>query len=140
MVLCVRNDVGMGKGKMAAQCSHAALGAYRRARDAQEAVKAAARRGTGSSTLPPEKLEFYEKLSMWLDIWEEAGEAKIAVKLPDAEAGLAVIKAAMLEGINVFCVRDAGRTQVPRGTMTAIAVGPAPISRINKVTGHLKLL
>ena len=29
-VLCVRNDLKMGKGKACAQCSHATLGAYRR--------------------------------------------------------------------------------------------------------------
>ncbi|KAL8450320.1 hypothetical protein Emed_002578 [Eimeria media] len=40
-----------------------------------------------------------------------------------------VVKAAMLEGINAYCVHDAGRTQVPRGSMTAIAVGPGKPSK-----------
>jgi PTH2 family peptidyl-tRNA hydrolase len=31
MVLVVRNDLKMGKGKAAAQCSHATLGCYKKA-------------------------------------------------------------------------------------------------------------
>ncbi len=31
MVLVVRTDLGMGKGKIAAQCGHATLGAYKKA-------------------------------------------------------------------------------------------------------------
>lgn len=31
MVLVVRNDLKMGKGKAAAQCSHATLGCYKQA-------------------------------------------------------------------------------------------------------------
>jgi len=32
MVLVVRNDLKMGKGKIGAQCGHAVLGAFKRAR------------------------------------------------------------------------------------------------------------
>src|SRR3546814_7365924 len=40
MVLCVNMGLKMGKGKIAAQCSHATLGAYKRAlRSCPEAVK-----------------------------------------------------------------------------------------------------
>jgi hypothetical protein len=31
MVLCVRTDLKMGKGKIAAQCGHAVLGSYKQA-------------------------------------------------------------------------------------------------------------
>ncbi|CDJ46806.1 peptidyl-tRNA hydrolase PTH2 domain-containing protein, putative [Eimeria brunetti] len=58
----------------------------------------------------------------------------------DEEAGMEIVRAATAAGLNACYIRDAGRTQVPRGSMTAIAVGPAPCSRIDKVTGHLKLV
>lgn len=43
--------------------------------------------------------------------------------------------------INVLSsvVRDAGQTQVAPGSRTVIAVGPAPKSVLDKITGHLKL-
>ena len=31
-------------------------------------------------------------------------------------------------------------TQVPSGSMTVLAVGPAPEAQVDKVTAHLKLL
>ena len=37
LVMCVRKDLAMGKGKIAAQCSHSALGAYRKIVERDEA-------------------------------------------------------------------------------------------------------
>lgn len=31
-------------------------------------------------------------------------------------------------------------SQVAPGTMTVLGLGPAPVSEINQITGHLKLL
>ena len=39
MVLVVRNDLKMGKGKLGAQCGHATLGAYTRAKKHSEGSK-----------------------------------------------------------------------------------------------------
>ena len=39
-----------------------------------------------------------------------------------------------------FVVEDAGRTQVAAGSCTVIAIGPAPESAVNAVTGALRLL
>lgn len=36
-------------------------------------------------------------------------------------------------------IRDAGQTQVAPGTRTVIAIGPAPKSVLDKISGHLKL-
>ncbi len=43
-------------------------------------------------------------------------------------------------GLNTYIVHDAGRTQIPAGSQTVLAIGPAPKSLIDQVTGHLKLL
>ncbi len=43
-------------------------------------------------------------------------------------------------GLNHYLVADAGRTQIAAGSITVLAVGPHAVSRINKVTGGLKLL
>lgn len=35
---------------------------------------------------------------------------------------------------------DAGRTQIDPGSRTVLGIGPAPVSEVNKITRHLKLL
>lgn len=48
-------------------------------------------------------------------------------------------KAASL-GLPTYIVHDAGRTQIPAGSQTVLAIGPAPKSQLDVVTGHLRLL
>ncbi len=48
-------------------------------------------------------------------------------------------KAASL-GMPTYIVHDAGRTQIAAGSQTVLAIGPAPKSDIDKVTGSLRLL
>lgn len=43
-------------------------------------------------------------------------------------------------GLPVFMVADAGRTQVAPGSKTVLAVGPAPRSALDAITGDLRLL
>ena len=43
-------------------------------------------------------------------------------------------------GLPVAVVHDSGRTQVPAGTPTCAAIGPAPADRVDAVTGALRLL
>ena len=47
---------------------------------------------------------------------------------------------AAASGLPLFVVQDAGRTEVAPGSRTVLAVGPAPASRVDQVTGRLKLL
>ncbi|EDW13666.1 probable peptidyl-tRNA hydrolase 2 [Drosophila mojavensis] len=113
MVLVVRNDLKMGKGKIASQCSHGAVGAYQRA-----------------VTRTPRLLR----------AWENCGCAKIAVRV-DSEAELMSIKrSAEQRHLNTCLIRDAGRTQIEPNSKTVLAVGPAAAVEIDRVTGHLKLL
>lgn len=43
-------------------------------------------------------------------------------------------------GLVTYLVADAGRTQIAAGSRTVLAIGPAPVSAFEEITGHLKLL
>ncbi|KAK1240032.1 hypothetical protein MKX08_007474 [Trichoderma sp. CBMAI-0020] len=118
LVLVVRTDLGMTKGKIAAQCSHATLACY----------KALARADPSS---PERKL---------LARWERFGQAKIAVQVKSQAEMLELRGKARAMGLTAEVIQDAGRTQIEAGSMTVLGVGPGPKSLVDKVTGGLKLL
>jgi peptidyl-tRNA hydrolase, PTH2 family len=113
MLLVVNTSLNMGKGKIAAQCGHAAVGAYKRA-----------------SKLCPNAVRW----------WERTGCAKIAVKCPSEEELAAVLAAARSKDIPLYLVEDAGRTQIAAGSRTVLGLGPAPVHVFEGVTSHLKLM
>ncbi|KAK0386932.1 hypothetical protein NLU13_5245 [Sarocladium strictum] len=119
LVLVVRTDLGMTKGKIAAQCSHATLACYK-------SISRAA------STSP--------QAAALLRRWESLGQAKIAVQVKSQEEILDLRKQAKALGVTAEVIQDAGRTQIEAGSMTVLGVGPAPKSLVDKVTGGLKLL
>ncbi|EGU81022.1 PTH2 family peptidyl-tRNA hydrolase [Fusarium oxysporum f. sp. raphani 54005] len=118
LVLVVRTDLGMTKGKIAAQCSHATLACY----------KALSRAPSNSP------------LSKILKRWERLGQAKIAVQVKSQDEMLELRRKARSLGITAEVIQDAGRTQIEAGSMTVLGVGPAPRSLVDQVTGGLKLL
>lgn len=67
------------------------------------------------------------------------GGTKITVKVDSEEELLELERAAKEINILSSIVRDAGQTQVAPGSRTVIAIGPAPKSILDKITGHLKL-
>ena len=111
LVLVVRRDLKMGTGKVAAQCGHATLGAYRSCNN--RALLAA---------------------------WERAGQPKIALKCKTLSEMLALEREARRVGISTHLVLDAGKTQIAAGSATVLALGPAESARIDRITGRLKLL
>ncbi|TQW00007.1 hypothetical protein V2A60_005420 [Cordyceps javanica] len=119
LVLVVRTDLGMTKGKIAAQCSHATLACY----------KALASNPDPNSTA-----------RKMLARWEKYGQAKIAVQLKSQDEMLQLCRKAREMGLTAEVIKDAGRTQIEAGSMTVLGVGPAPRSLVDEVTGHLKLL
>eukprot|EP01036_Dinobryon_divergens_P028119 gene28119-37015_t len=106
-------DLNMTKGKIAAQCGHATLGAYKIASKYCKAT---------------------------LTNWEYTGQAKIALKVDKEDTLLALQQHAIAMGLVTYIVQDAGRTQIAAGSKTVLAIGPAPASIVDKVTSHLKLL
>ena len=95
MVFCVNTELSMGKGKIAAQVGHAAIGCYQRA-----------------TTQCPAALR----------AWERTGCAKIALKCQDLES---VAAAAAARDMPLYLVVDAGRTQIAAGSRTVLGLfGP----------------
>ncbi|KAK9511249.1 hypothetical protein O3M35_005842 [Rhynocoris fuscipes] len=115
MVLVVRTELGMGKGKIAAQCSHAALGCYKIAQKTTPNI---------------------------LEWWEASGQPKIVLKLdtPGEEGLYKLMQEAKKRGVVSTVIRDAGHTQVERGTATVAGIGPGEVHVLDQITGHLKLL
>ena len=108
--IVVRTDLGMGSGKLAAQTAHAALGAAEQADD-----------GARSR-------------------WDASGATKV-VLAGDSEQQLRTLAdRARRAGLPRELVSDAGRTQLPPGTVTALAIGPAPDEEVDRLTGHLSLV
>ena len=122
LVLVVRSDLGMGKGKIAAQCSHATLAVYK-------TLLSSPPNPSSPGTTHP-----------LLKRWESTGQAKIATQVGTEDELLVLQATAQSLGLCAKVVHDAGRTQVASGTATVLGVGPGPKGVVDQVTGGLKLL
>jgi len=122
MVLLVRADLSMGKGKMCAQACHAAVGVV------SEILMTPSSSSSSSLHLS------------YLKRWENQGAMKIALKVNSEEELIDYEKQARLRSLPHCLIRDAGHTQVAPNTRTVLAIGPAPDEVINEITGTLKLL
>ena len=119
MMLAVRSDLGMTKGKIGAQVGHATLGGY-------HTIKKWA-----------QKSAYWRKV---LQTWSYDGQKKVCVKAT-SEAQLLEIKAKAREmGIPTYVVADAGHTQIEAGSLTVCGLGPCTTKQVQFVTGALKLL
>lgn len=114
MVMCVRMDLKMDKGKIAAQCSHSAIGLYKKLI----------------------KTKKYEKM---LEAWEMNGQKKIVAKLKTEKDMNLLISKATDAGILFEVITDAGRTQVAAGSRTVLALIDFE-NKLNTITGQLKLM
>ncbi|KAM9965673.1 hypothetical protein ACTFIR_005845 [Dictyostelium discoideum] len=111
-VLVIRTDLGMTKGKIIAQCCHASLGARQKAlKDSKKVLRQ----------------------------WENFGCAKITLKANSKEELVDLRNKAKELGVVSYLVLDSGHTQIPSGSATVLAVGPAPKEAVDAVTKHLKL-
>lgn len=117
MTLVVRQDLKMGKGKAAAQCLHATLALYKKITS------------SSSAAYNPQLVKR----------WENGGQAKITLQVPDQETMDMLFAQAMSLGVNAAIIHDAGRTQIAAGSATVLGLGPAPKAVVDQITGDLKL-
>lgn len=119
MVLVIRNDLNMRKGKMAAQAGHAV----------QELL-------IDRSTNPPTL-----RTDPFVLEWLADNYRKITVRV-DSEAELLALHARATElNIPVSLILDNGHTEFHgQQTYTAVALGPVPDEVVDPLTGTLKLL
>ncbi|CAK9299212.1 unnamed protein product [Gordionus sp. m RMFG-2023] len=140
MVIVVRNDLKMGKGKLAAQCCHAAVECHK-----QITYKA--------SNNNIDNIYTY-----FLRYWSKSGQPKIILKVESEKELLEIYKnskdykfnldnninnskkAIFYKPLITSLICDAGKTQLDPGTYTVVGIGPAPSWMIDKITIDLKLL
>ena len=108
--LIIRNDVKMSCGKRCAQAAHASIGAYN---NADKSLQKA---------------------------WLSEGQKKVVLKANDERTLYELKVIAERAGVSSSLIQDAGMTEIPPGTITALGLGPARAEDLDKITGMLTLL
>lgn len=128
-VIVIRKDLNMRKGKIAAQASHASIGAIFNYGKYQPEVE-------GKYASFNISLQ-YNPLNDWLN-----GQfTKVCVYVNSEQELLDIYEKAMYNTVNVKLITDLGLTEfdgVP--TLTCLAIGPDYSDVIDPITGHLPLL
>ena len=97
MVIVVRTDLKMGKGKIAAQVGHGVLGSF---------------------------LDCMKMYPQNLDYYNENSRPKIVLKIEGEENLINIYREARNAKLPCNLVVDAGRTQIAPGSKTVCAIGP----------------
>jgi PTH2 family peptidyl-tRNA hydrolase len=108
--LIIRNDIKMSCGKKCAQIAHASVSAYEKA-DKQLKKQ-----------------------------WFTEGQKKVVLKVNSARELYELKTIAEQAGIAASIITDAGLTEIPPGTVTALGLGPAKSEDLDRVCGDLSLL
>jgi PTH2 family peptidyl-tRNA hydrolase len=129
MVLVMRKDLNMRKGKMCAQAGHASMMFLFDGSNPDEE--------TYNSTYDQHELH----LSQTEREWFKTGTKKVTVGCDSDEELLALVAKAKELGVTVHVVTDLGFTEFHgKPTNTCAAFGPADSEQLDLITGHLKLL
>jgi PTH2 family peptidyl-tRNA hydrolase len=113
MVIAVRKDLAMGKGKIAAQVAHAAV----------------------ACTLISMK-----KNKKIFNEWYETGQKKVVVKVDNIQTIYQIKEECKILGVISETITDAGFTQIMPGTVTCIGLGPDEDDLLDQITGTYGLL
>lgn len=113
MVIVVRADLKLSKGKTAAQAAHAAVNC-----------------AFASKKKDPRTF----------DKWFAEGQKKVVLKVQDLKQLYEVKAMADASGLVNSLITDAGRTEIEPGTVTCLGIGPSTDSMLDKITGDLSML
>ena len=115
-VIIVRRDLKLPKGKLAGQCCHASVSAYRDTCHIKPGLA-----------------------NDWFH--ETKGNQKKIIVWADDEAHLVKIhNQCYTAGIVCKLIRDAGKTVLEPNTVTCIGIGPDTDEKLDPITRELKLL
>jgi PTH2 family peptidyl-tRNA hydrolase len=113
MVMVIRTDLKMSKGKMIVQACHAAV-------ESSEVAKR-------------ENREIWKK-------WRNGSSKKVALRIESLEELLVLYNNTLQLKVSCALIKDAGLTELPPGTTTALGIGPDKSEVIDKITGQLQLI
>lgn len=108
--IIVRRDLEWTKGKIAAHAAHAAVSA---ANLADEVI---------------------------VQRWQQEGAKKVVLRVNSMEDLKEIFSKAKRLRLPCVMIHDAGKTQLKKGTTTALGIGPAEEEELDRITGSLKLL
>lgn len=108
--IIIRKDLGMDKGKLVSQGCHASVSSFLKT-DAKTREK-----------------------------WLSEGMKKVVLKVNSEEELENIYIMAKREKLPCMIIIDAAKTQLKHPEKTAVGIGPASDSKIDKITGKLKLL
>jgi peptidyl-tRNA hydrolase, PTH2 family len=121
-VIVMRHDLNMRRGKQIAQGSHASM-----------AFLTSRLKASGVVSMN----DFDEAAKVWLS----GGFAKICCRVDSEDELLTIRDQASQQGLEVHMITDSGKTEFHGVPMnTCLAIGPDEVSKIDGITGELKLL
>ena len=109
-VIIVRKDLKMPKGKLATQVAHASV----------------------ESVLISDK-----KI---VDEWYNEGMKKVVLKVDNEKELIKYFKLAKESKLKACIIKDAGKTFFKEPTTTCLGIGPDLETKIDKVSGNLKMM
>jgi PTH2 family peptidyl-tRNA hydrolase len=111
--ILIRKDLKLSIGKACSQSAHASLSAA---------------------------LLVQKKNPELFDRWVNSGQKKVVLKVENEKQLWEFKKKASALKLQTAMIKDAGLTQLPPGTTTALAIGPDEDEKIDKLVGELPLL
>jgi PTH2 family peptidyl-tRNA hydrolase len=97
--IVIREDLKLSPGKLAVQVAHA-------------------------SVMSLERAEKMDKSAV--SSWKSEGQKKVVLKVANVQELFRLREDAERAGLPSAIVADAGLTEIPSGTVTALGIGPAP--------------